>query len=44
MAKFTVISTFVLNYRVTPFRHPIPFLDAQRAIRQYTFQCGKIQY
>lgn len=27
------ISAFVLNYRPLPFRHPIPFLDAQRAIR-----------
>ncbi|HME50993.1 MAG TPA: alpha/beta hydrolase [Candidatus Lokiarchaeia archaeon] len=27
------ISAFVLNYRHLPFRHPIPFLDAQRAIR-----------
>jgi acetyl esterase/lipase len=27
------ISAFVLNYRHAPFRHPIPFLDAQRAVR-----------
>jgi acetyl esterase/lipase len=27
------ISAFVLNYRHAPFRHPIPFLDGQRAIR-----------
>jgi acetyl esterase/lipase len=27
------ISAFVLNYRQGPYRHPIPFLDAQRAIR-----------
>lgn len=26
-------TAFVLNYRQGPFRHPIPFLDAQRAIR-----------
>ena len=27
------IHAFVLNYRVAPFRHPAPLLDAQRAIR-----------
>jgi acetyl esterase/lipase len=27
------ISAFVLNYRVSPFRHPVPLLDAKRAIR-----------
>lgn len=27
------ISAFVLNYRVAPYRHPIPLQDAQRAIR-----------
>lgn len=27
------ISAFVLNYRVAPYRHPVPLLDAQRAIR-----------
>jgi acetyl esterase/lipase len=27
------ISAFVLNYRLNPFHHPIPFLDAQRAVR-----------
>ncbi|WP_077622585.1 alpha/beta hydrolase [Sediminibacillus massiliensis] len=27
------ISAFVLNYRVSPFRHPAPLADAQRAIR-----------
>jgi acetyl esterase/lipase len=27
------ISAFVLNYRVAPFRFPVPFLDAQRAVR-----------
>lgn len=26
-------SAFVLNYRHFPFHHPIPFLDAQRAVR-----------
>ncbi len=27
------IPSFVLNYRVAPFRFPVPFLDAQRAVR-----------
>jgi acetyl esterase/lipase len=27
------ISAFVLDYRVSPYRHPIPLLDAQRAVR-----------
>lgn len=27
------ISAFVLNYRVYPYRHPSPLLDAQRALR-----------
>lgn len=27
------ITAFVLHYRVAPYRHPVPFLDAQRAIR-----------
>jgi acetyl esterase/lipase len=27
------VNAFVLHYRHAPFRHPIPFLDAQRAIR-----------
>jgi acetyl esterase/lipase len=28
------ISAFVVDYRVTPYRHPIPLLDARRAIQQ----------
>ncbi|HMF32075.1 MAG TPA: alpha/beta hydrolase, partial [Candidatus Lokiarchaeia archaeon] len=27
------ISAFILNYRYAPYRFPVPFLDAQRAIR-----------
>lgn len=27
------LNAFVLDYRVTPYRHPIPLQDAQRAIR-----------
>lgn len=27
------ISAFVLNYRVSPYQHPIPLQDAQRAVR-----------
>lgn len=31
------ISAFVLNYRHAPFRFPVPFLDAQRAVRLVRF-------
>ncbi len=27
------VTAFVLHYRVAPYRHPVPLLDAQRAIR-----------
>jgi acetyl esterase/lipase len=27
------VSAFVLNYRVAPYRHPIPLLDARRAVQ-----------
>ncbi|MBP1989942.1 alpha/beta hydrolase [Paenibacillus eucommiae] len=27
------ISAFVLNYRLAPYKHPVPLMDAQRAIR-----------
>jgi acetyl esterase/lipase len=27
------IASFVLNYRVDPYRYPVPLLDAQRAVR-----------
>jgi acetyl esterase/lipase len=27
------VSAFVLSYRVAPYRHPVPLLDVQRAIR-----------
>lgn len=27
------ISAFVLDYRVAPYKHPLPWMDAQRAIR-----------
>lgn len=27
------VAAFVLHYRVAPYRHPVPLLDAQRAIR-----------
>nr|WP_245375478.1 alpha/beta hydrolase [Paenibacillus eucommiae] len=38
------ISAFVLNYRVAPYKHPIPMLDAQRAIRflRYHFKTWNI--
>lgn len=32
------IAAFVLDYRVAPYRHPIPLLDAQRAIRTVRFR------
>ncbi|WNR43630.1 alpha/beta hydrolase [Paenibacillus roseipurpureus] len=31
------ISAYVLNYRVAPYKHPIPLQDAQRAIRTVRF-------
>ncbi len=31
------IHAFVLNYRVAPYRHPYPFMDACRAIRYVRF-------
>lgn len=31
------ISAFVLNYRVAPYKHPCPLLDAQRAVRYVRF-------
>ncbi|MCU9614811.1 alpha/beta hydrolase [Caldibacillus lycopersici] len=31
------ISAFVLHYRVAPYRHPAPLVDAQRAIRTVRF-------
>nr|WP_106783469.1 alpha/beta hydrolase [Lysinibacillus timonensis] len=31
------ISAFVLNYRVAPYRHPVPLADVQRAIRFVRF-------
>jgi acetyl esterase/lipase len=27
------VSAFVLDYRVAPYKHPVPLMDAQRAIR-----------
>ena len=32
------ISAFVLDYRVAPYKHPYPMLDAQRAIRLVRYQ------
>lgn len=31
------ISAFVLNYRVAPYKHPVPLADVQRAIRYVRF-------
>lgn len=35
------ISAFVLRYRVAPYRHPHPLLDAQRAIRTVRHRAGE---
>lgn len=35
------ISSFVLHYRVAPYRHPHPLLDAQRAIRLVRHRAGE---
>ncbi len=35
------VSAFVLDYRVRPYRHPIPLGDAQRAIRTVRHRAGE---
>lgn len=35
------VSAFVLQYRVAPYRHPHPLLDAQRAIRTVRDRAGE---
>jgi acetyl esterase/lipase len=35
------IAGFVADYRVAPYRHPIPLLDAQRAIRTVRARAGE---
>lgn len=35
------ISAIVLHYRVSPFSHPIPLVDAQRAIRMVRYHASK---
>lgn len=35
------ISAFVLNYRIAPYKDPIPLLDAQRAIRFVRYHADK---
>lgn len=35
------ISSFVLEYRVFPYKYPVPFLDAQRSIRFIRFNAEK---
>ncbi len=35
------ISSFVLNYRVAPYRYPYPLLDVKRAIRLVRFNANK---
>jgi acetyl esterase/lipase len=36
------LSAFVLTYRVAPYRHPVPLLDVQRAIR--TVRCRASEF
>jgi acetyl esterase/lipase len=35
------LSAFVLDYRVFPYHHPVPMLDALRAIRTVRFHCTR---
>jgi len=35
------IAAFVLRYRVAPYRHPIPLMDVQRALRLVRARCGQ---
>jgi len=35
------LSAFVLDYRVSPYRHPIPLLDAQRAVRYVRYMANE---
>lgn len=35
------VSAFVLTYRVAPYRHPYPMLDAQRAVRFVRYHADK---
>jgi acetyl esterase/lipase len=35
------VSAFVLRYRVAPYRHPAPLLDAQRAIRYVRYHADE---
>ncbi|MFP7296184.1 alpha/beta hydrolase [Neobacillus niacini] len=35
------ISAIILHYRVAPFKHPIPLLDAKRAIRMVRFHASE---
>ncbi len=35
------VAAFVVNYRVAPHRHPVPVLDAQRAIRTVRARAGE---
>jgi len=37
------LASFVLDYRVSPYRHPIPLTDAQRAIRLVRFKATEWQ-
>jgi acetyl esterase/lipase len=34
------VASFILRYRTSPYHHPVPLLDAQRAIRTVRAQAG----
>lgn len=36
------VSAFVLDYRVAPYRHPVPLLDAKRAMRYVRFHADSL--
>jgi acetyl esterase/lipase len=36
------VSAFVLDYRVNPYQHPAPLLDAQRAIRYVRYHAAEL--
>ncbi|MDO5517695.1 MAG: alpha/beta hydrolase [Clostridium sp.] len=35
------INVFIVNYRVSPYKYPYPFMDLQRAIRFVRYNCEK---
>ena len=37
------VTAFVLRYRLSPYRHPVPLMDAQRALRLVRFQADEFK-